>query len=106
MVLDPFRDETPDLTRQRGRGRLADAKGKADQVFGSADLINTDPTQAETLLHDAWAALGRAETSGVRQPGIRSTSERLRVAAGLDDALRDGASRADRRCTRRNRHAR
>ena len=84
VVLDPFRQETPISNVTVGEAALRDAEQKANQVFGSADLINSNPTQALTLLQEAWAALGRAEASGVvNQASI--DQQRTRVTAGLDE---------------------
>ena len=84
VILDPFRQETPISNVTVGEAALRDAEQKANQVFGSADLINTNPTQALQLLQEAWAALGRAESSGVvNQASI--DQQRGRVAAGLDE---------------------
>ncbi|MEX2546427.1 MAG: hypothetical protein WD830_01410 [Chloroflexota bacterium] len=84
VVLDPFRQEAPISNVTEGEAALRDAEQKANQVFGSADLINANPAQAQQLLHDAWAALGRAEASGVvNQDAI--DQQRARVAAGLDE---------------------
>jgi len=84
VVLDPFREEAPISNVTVGEAALRDAEQKANQVFGSADLISTNPTQALELLQDAWAALGRAQTSGVvNQASI--DQQRVRVAAGLDE---------------------
>ena len=83
VVLDPFRQEAPISNVTEGEAALTDARQKADQVF-SGDLIAANPTQAEELLQDAWAALGRAEASGVvNQSAI--DQQRARVSAGLDE---------------------
>ncbi|HUR15946.1 MAG TPA: hypothetical protein VMZ33_01555 [Candidatus Limnocylindrales bacterium] len=83
VAFNPLRTETPVSQVNEGEAAFAEAKANADQVFGSADLVTNDPTQAETLLREAWLALGRAETSGVVS---RSSieRERLRVAEGLN----------------------
>jgi hypothetical protein len=84
VVLDPFRQEAPISNVTEGEAALRDAQDKANQVLGSADLIHANPTQAKTLLQDAWAALARAESSGVvNQSAI--DQQRARVAAGLDE---------------------
>ncbi len=85
VVLDPFRQEAPPISNvTEGEAALRDAELKANQVFGSADLINANPAQAQQLLHDAWAALGRAESSGVvNQDAI--DEQRARVEAGLNE---------------------
>lgn len=84
VVLDPFRQEAPISNVTEGEAALRDAQQKANQVFGSADLIHANPPQAQQLLHDAWTALGRAESSGVvDQRSI--DEEKLRVATGLDE---------------------
>jgi hypothetical protein len=83
VALNPFRDEAPISQVTEGEAAFADAKTKADQVFGAADLIHADPARARDLLHDAWAALGRAETSGVVDEDSIN-EQRQRVAAGLD----------------------
>jgi hypothetical protein len=73
-----------------GEAAFADARHSADRVFGSADLVHNDPTEAATLLQSAWAALSRAEASGV----VSQTSidqQRARVAAGLDELYRTTA---------------
>jgi len=84
VVLDPFRQETPISNVTVGEAALRDAEQKANQVFGSADLIHANPTQALQLLQEAWAALVRAESSGVvNQASI--DQQRDRVAVGLDE---------------------
>ena len=84
VVLDPFRQEAPISNVTEGEAALTDAKQKADEVFGSADLISTNPTQAQELLSAAWAALGRAEDSDVVDQGAIDT-QRERVSAGLEE---------------------
>ena len=83
VVLDPFRQETPISNVTEGEAALTDAKEKADQVFGSADLVNSNPTEAQELLSDAWAALARAQSSGVVDQEAIDV-QRERVAEGLE----------------------
>ena len=83
VVLDPFRQEAPISNVTEGEAALTDARQKADEVFGSADLMNTNPTQAQELLSAAWAALDRAEDSGVVDQDAIDT-QRGRVSAGLE----------------------
>jgi serine/threonine protein phosphatase PrpC len=83
VVLDPFRQEAPINNVTEGEAALRDARDKADQVLGPADLINANPTQAQQLLHDAWEALDRAQSSGVVSQAAIDT-QRARVVAGLD----------------------
>ena len=81
---NPLRQETPLSDVTEGESAFADAKQKADRVFGSGDLVHNDPVEATDLLQSAWAALGRAQTSGV----VNLTSinqQRARVSAGLDE---------------------
>jgi hypothetical protein len=84
VVMNPFRQDTPISDVTQGEAAFADAKSKADQVFGSGDMVHTDPAKARTLLRDSWQALGRAETSGVVSRDA-ITEQRDRVAAGLDE---------------------
>jgi hypothetical protein len=52
-------------------------------VLGTADLIHANPSQAQTLLQDAWAALMPRRIVGVvNQAAI--DQQRARVSAGLD----------------------
>jgi hypothetical protein len=83
VVLDPFRQETPIDNVTEGEAALTDARTKADEVFGSADLINTNPSEAQQLLSSAWAALGRAQSSGVVDEDAID-DERERVSEGLE----------------------
>jgi hypothetical protein len=81
---NPLRQETPLSVVTEGEAAFADAREKADRVFGSGDLIRNDPTEATNLLQSAWAALGRAQSSGVvTQTSINQ--QRARVSAGLDE---------------------
>jgi len=84
FAWNPLRQEAPISAVTDGEAAFADARQKADRVFGSADLVNSDPAQATELLQDAWAALGRAQTSGVVNQGSID-QQRARVAAGLDE---------------------
>jgi hypothetical protein len=77
----PFRSENPNPQLTEGEAAFAEANTKVSQVFGSADLIHTDPAQATTLLQGAWADVGRAAT-GVDQ--ARITQMRDRISSGLD----------------------
>jgi len=84
VVLDPFKQEAPISNVTEGEAALRDAQDKANQVMGSSDLLHANPTQATGLLQDAWAALDRAQTSGVvDQQAIDQT--RARVSTGLDE---------------------
>jgi len=84
VALDPFRQETPIDNVTEGEAALADARQKADEVFGSADLISTNPTEAQLLLSSAWAALKRAESSEVVDQGAIN-EQRARVSEGLEE---------------------
>ena len=84
FAWNPLREEAPISQVTEGEAAFADARQKADRVFGSADLIHSDPAQAEELLQDAWAALGRAQSSGAVNQGSID-QQRDRVAAGLDE---------------------
>jgi hypothetical protein len=84
VAFNPFRQETPISQVTEGEAAFAEAKSKADQVFGSADLITTDPARARDLLRASWEALGRAASSGVVDEDSIA-AQRARVAAGLDE---------------------
>ncbi|MEO6350304.1 MAG: hypothetical protein ABIP53_06600, partial [Candidatus Limnocylindrales bacterium] len=84
VVLNPFRQDTPISDVTQGEAAFADAKSKADQAFGSGDMLNTDPTRARTLLRDAWLALSRAEASSVVSRDAIA-EQRQRVSGGLDE---------------------
>ena len=80
----PLRPEAPISQVTEGEAAFAEARGNANEVFGRADMINSDPSRALVLLRDAWAALGRAEASGVVDDESIA-EERQRVGAGLDE---------------------
>ncbi len=84
VVLDPFRQEAPISNVTEGEAALTDARQKADEVFGSADLMSTNPTQAQQLLSEAWAALERAKSSGVVDDEAIN-EQRERVTDGLEE---------------------
>ncbi len=84
FAWNPLRQEAPISNVTEGEAAFADARQKADRVFGTADLVHSDPAQAEQLLQDAWAALGRAQSSGVVNQGSID-QQRARVAVGLDE---------------------
>jgi hypothetical protein len=84
VILDPFRQEAPISNVTEGEAALTDARQKADEVFGSADLMNSNPTQAQLLLSEAWAALDRAEASEVVDEDAIA-EQRERVTAGLEE---------------------
>ena len=80
--LGPFRGETPVDHTSEGQAALTAAADNANQVFGSADLLHTDPTTAATLLQDAWDDLQRAK-EGVDQQAWQRVHDQ--VAGGLDE---------------------
>ncbi|MGI8929447.1 MAG: hypothetical protein ACR2H0_08310 [Candidatus Limnocylindrales bacterium] len=84
FAWNPLRQEAPISAVTEGEAAFADARQKADRVFGSADLIRSDPTQALQLLQEAWAALARAQSSGVVNQGSID-QQRTRVGAGLEE---------------------
>ena len=60
--LGPFRSDIPKDNTPEGAAALADATEKVNQVV-AADMVNSDPTQAQTLLQQAWNDLQSAEGS-------------------------------------------
>ncbi|HEY5489331.1 MAG TPA: hypothetical protein VIK00_05765, partial [Candidatus Limnocylindrales bacterium] len=59
--LGPFRTESPVNNTPDAATALADATSKANQVFGSADLLHSDPKSAQQLLQTAWEDLVTAK---------------------------------------------
>jgi hypothetical protein len=78
----PLRNEDPIERVTEGEAALTAALEKTAQVFGSADLLNSDPTAARRLLRGAWIDLGRARTADVDPGAVEELSRR--VAAALD----------------------
>jgi hypothetical protein len=78
----PLRNEDPIERVTEGEAALADATQKAGQVFGTADLLNSDPATARRLLQSAWDDLARARTAEV-DPGAVDVLG-ARVVAALD----------------------
>lgn len=78
----PFKQESPISRVTEGEAAFADARTKTDQVFGSADLVHTDPPRALQLLQGAWTDLDHAQSAAVDQASIESL--RARVSTALD----------------------
>ena len=79
--LGPFRTESPTNNTPDAAAALADATDKANQVFGSGDLLHTDPTTAQQLLQTAWDDLDGAKNGVDATAWNRVETE---VANGLD----------------------
>ncbi len=77
----PFRAENPNPQLTVGEAAYNEADRAVSQVYGSADLIHTNPTQATSLLQSAWADLDRAATT---VDATRINSLRQQVSTGLD----------------------
>lgn len=58
--LGPFRADTPVDNTPEGAAALADATDKVNEVT-AADMVNSDPAQAQTLLQGAWDDIQAAE---------------------------------------------
>lgn len=58
--LGPFRSDTPRDNTPEGAAALADATEKVNQVVAE-DLVASDPTQAQSLLQQAWDDLENAQ---------------------------------------------
>ncbi len=79
--LGPFRTESPVNNTPDAAAALADATSKANQVFGSADLLHSDPTSAQLLLQTAWDDLVSAKNGVDAATWNRVEAQ---VANGLD----------------------
>jgi serine/threonine protein phosphatase PrpC len=75
--------ETPIVDVTTGEAAFRAAQQKADQVFGPADLIASDPAEARELLQDAWTDLERATGAGVDAAAVAELREQ--VTAGLEE---------------------
>ena len=80
--LGPFRDETPVDRTSEAQAALTAAAGNANQVFGPANLLTTDPAGARILLEEAWDDLERAR-DGVAESSWTPVHDQ--VASGLDE---------------------
>jgi hypothetical protein len=78
----PSRGERPIDQVTQGETALADAVDAANQVFGPDDLLHADPTQARTLLQDAWSNLAIARDAHVDPTTVAQLDAQLRL--GLD----------------------
>jgi hypothetical protein len=74
-------DKPIDLVNQ-GEAALADAVDAANEVFGPADLLNSDPTEALSLLKGAWSDLAVAREAQVDPTTVAQLDAQLR--RGLD----------------------
>ena len=73
-------------TSPRARRAFADAKQKADRVFGTRRPASTTIRPRRTnLLQSAWAALEQGPDVGRASTRRRSTSSAPRVSTGLDE---------------------
>jgi hypothetical protein len=73
-------DPAPRITE--GEQAYGAARQKADQVFGSANMLSNDRADARRLLKEAWADLDRAAEAGVDAAAVGEL--RGRLAPGLD----------------------
>jgi len=85
--LGPFRSDIPRDNTPEGAAALADATEKVNQVT-SADMVNSDPTQAQTLLQQAWDDLKAAQGA---VPQAQLAPVQTRVTNTLDQLF--GTSR-------------
>ena len=99
--LGPFRSDTPVNNTPEGAAALADATEKVNEVT-AADMVNSDPAQAQTLLQGAWDDLQAAE-GAVPQAQLRPGSDArngytrgtVRHGKGRGHAVLRGACRVD-----------
>jgi len=80
---NPFKVETPIEQVTRGEAALVAANEKVSEVFGTADLLNADPPEAQRLLRLALGDLDRAATAEVDPNAISRLRDRIIV--GLED---------------------
>ena len=80
--LGPFRDETPVNHVSDAEAALSQAQDDAAQVFGTTNLIESDPPRAQLLLEDAWDSLDQAQGVADQQLWQRVRDQ---VATGLDE---------------------
>ena len=97
--LGPFRSDTPVDNTPEGVAGLADATDKVNEVT-AADMVNSDPVQAQTLLQGAWddlqaaeGAVPQAQLAARSRRASRTDSRRCSARPGGGHAVLRGAGR-------------